>query len=198
MHINTCSLNKHFEDLEYLLKTANINFDVIAISETRIPRNSNIDKNINIANFCCEFTPTGWIAGGTLLYIPHNLAYQVISNNLNIYKKNYLKSTFTEITNPTKTNIIFSSIYRHSTTDLNEFNCYYLNPLLEKLAKERKTVFLLCEFNVDLLKYEQHKPTNGFLDSWQSNKLLPYIVQPTRIISFLIIFFSNYLSQEIT
>ena len=35
-HINTCSLSKNFDDLEYLLKTTNMNFDIIAISETRI------------------------------------------------------------------------------------------------------------------------------------------------------------------
>ena len=67
--------------------------------------------------------------------------------------------------------------------DLNEFNCYYLNPLLEKLSTEQKTVFLLGEFNVDLLKYEQHKVTNEFLYSLSSNMFLPYIIQPTRFTS---------------
>ena len=38
-HINTCSLSKNFDDLEYLLKTTNMNFDIIAISETRITKN---------------------------------------------------------------------------------------------------------------------------------------------------------------
>ena len=56
-------------------------------------------------------------------------------------------------------------IYRHPAIDLNEFNYYYLNPLLEKLAKEKKTAFLLGDFNVDLLKDELHKATNEFLDS---------------------------------
>ena len=54
--------------------------------------------------------------------------------------------------------------------DLNEF---YLDPPLEKLAKEQKIVFLLGDFNVDLLKYEQHKITNEFLDSLSSNLFLP-------------------------
>ena len=35
-HLNTYSLSNHFEDLEYLLDSTNFNFDVIAISETRI------------------------------------------------------------------------------------------------------------------------------------------------------------------
>ena len=55
-------------------------------------------------------------------------------------------------------------IYRHSTMDLNEFSCYYyLNPLLEKLAKEQKTVFLLGDFNFELLKYEQQASLTGHL-----------------------------------
>ena len=37
-HLNTCSLSKKFEDLEYLLHSTNPNFDVIAISETRIKK----------------------------------------------------------------------------------------------------------------------------------------------------------------
>ena len=93
---------------------------------------------------------------------------------MTIYAKNYLKSTFTGITNPSKTNIV-GCIYRHPTMYLNEFNYYYLNPLLEKLAKEKKTVFLLGDFNVDLLKYEQHKTTYEFPDSLSSNMVLPNI-----------------------
>ena len=88
-------------------------------------------------------------------------------------------------------------IYSHPTMDLNEFNCYYLNPLLQKLAKELKTVFLLGDFNIDLLNYEQHKATNEFLDYM----VLPYIIQPTRITSHsksvIDNIFSSYISQEI-
>ena len=104
-HIKTYSLSKTFEDLEYLLKTANTNFDIIAVSETRILKNTNIVKNINIPNFSYEFTPTESTAGGTLLYIADHLAYQK-RNDLNIYVKNYLELTFIEVTNLSKTNII--------------------------------------------------------------------------------------------
>ena len=119
-----------------------------------------------------------------------------------IYAKNYLELSFIEITNPSKTtNIIVGCIYRHPTMDLNEINYYYLNPLLEKLAKEKKTVFLLGDFNVDLLKYEHHKATNEFLESLSSNMILPYIIQSTRITSnsksIIDNIFYNYVSQKI-
>ena len=41
-HINSCTLNKNFEDLEYLLKATYKTFDVIAISESRIIKDTNL------------------------------------------------------------------------------------------------------------------------------------------------------------
>ena len=36
-HINSCSLNKNFEELQNLLQSTNINFAVIVITETKTP-----------------------------------------------------------------------------------------------------------------------------------------------------------------
>ena len=36
--------------------------------------------------------------------------------------------------------------------DLNKFNDKYLNILLQVISKEKKSMFLFCDFNVDLLK----------------------------------------------
>ena len=58
-------------------------------------------QNINIPNFF-EFTTTESAARGTLLCIADHLAYQK-RNDFNIYLKNYLESSFIEITNPSKT-----------------------------------------------------------------------------------------------
>ena len=58
-HINTaCFLSKNIDDLEYLLKTTNMNFDIIGISETRIRKNISKISNINLYNYFFEFTPT--------------------------------------------------------------------------------------------------------------------------------------------
>ena len=65
--------------------------------------------------------------------------------------------------------------------DLNEFNDNYLNTLLDKILKENKSVFLLGDFNVDLLKHDKHARTNEFLDSLSSHMFLPHILQPTKI-----------------
>ena len=48
--------------------------------------------------------------------------------------------------------------------DLSKFNDYYL----KKLSSEKKSVILLSDFNVDLMKYVNHHSTNEFLDSLSS------------------------------
>ena len=67
--------------------------------------------------------------------------------------------------------------------DLTDSNSNYFNNLLEKVSKEQKSVFLLGDFNINLLNYNVHSPVNEFLDSLASNSFLPYILQPTRITS---------------
>ena len=64
--------------------------------------------------------------------------------------------------------------------DATDFNNNFLNSLLKKINQEQKKVFLLGEFNIDLMHYNEHKPTNEFLDSLASNSYLPYIIQPSR------------------
>ena len=94
-----------------------------------------------------------------------------------------MESTFIEIANPRKSNIIVGVIYRHPSMDLADFNCNYLNKLLENTSKGQKSIFLLGDFNVSLLNYNEHNETNEFLDSLASNSFIPLILQPTRITS---------------
>ena len=136
-------------------------------------------NSINLKGYSHESCPTEYTAGGTLLYISNNLSYKP-RNNLCIYKSTELESTFIEILSPKKTNVIVGCICRHPHMDLNEFNDYYIINLLDKVSKENKTVFLLGDFDIDLLNYDQHSLTNDFLDSLSSHMLLPHILQPTR------------------
>ena len=87
-HINSCSLNKNFEELQNLLQSTNTQFDVIAITEsqTRITKKTSLTQNIELSNYSFEHTPTESSAGGTLPYIANHLSYKTRSD-LNIYKK---------------------------------------------------------------------------------------------------------------
>ena len=86
--------------------------------------------------------------------------------------------------------------------DLTDFNCNYLNKLLENISNKQKTIFLLGDFNVNLLNYNEHNQTNEFLDSVASNSFIPLILQPTRITShsntLIDHIFSNVIEPDIT
>ena len=56
-HINACSLNKNFDDMQHLLNCTKIFFDIIAISETRITKQISLLNNLNLNNYSFEFTP---------------------------------------------------------------------------------------------------------------------------------------------
>ena len=102
-----------------------------------------------------------------------------------IHKTAELESTFIELINTKKSNVIIGAIDRSPNMDLDEFNGIYLNPSLDKTSKESKSVFLLGDFDVDLLKYDHHAPTNEFLDSLSSYMFLPHIIQRTRVTAIL-------------
>ena len=86
--------------------------------------------------------------------------------------------------------------------DLTDFNCNYLNQLLENISKEQKPIFLLGDFNVNLLNYNKHNQTNEFLDSIVSNSFIPLILQPARITGYsntlIDNIFSNVIDPDIT
>ena len=44
-------------------------------------------------------------------------------------------------------------------------------------------MFLLDGFNIDLMHYNEYKPTNNFLDLIASASYLPYIIQPGQYTS---------------
>ena len=53
--------------------------------------------------------------------------------------------------------------------NLTDFSSSYLNKLLENISKEQKSIFLLGDFNVNLLNYNEHNLINEFLKSPASN-----------------------------
>ena len=196
-HLNISSLPKHIDSLENLLSSSKINFDVIAISETRISSNNMCAHNLALDNYSFEYCPTESSAGGSGIYIRNDHSY-ISRPDLNINKSCQVESTFIEVSLPKKSNIIVGCIYRHHNMKLNEFNEYFLNPLLEKLSKENKSTFLLGDFNVDLLKYDHHASTNEFLDSFSSHFFLPHILVPTRISGSSKSLIDNIFSNEIS
>ena len=136
------------EDLELLLDSAKICFDVIAITETRILKNNFPVTHINLTNYSYEHFPAESSAEGTLLYIGDRLSYKP-RNDWFIYKTAELEATFIKLINTKKTNATIGAIYRHLNMNLDKFNGIYFNRLLDKISKESKSIFLFHDFSVD-------------------------------------------------
>ena len=67
-HLNIHSLQFHKHDLEILLDALKFEFDILAISETKLIKHTDPTHDINIPNYNIEHTPTEASKGGTLLY----------------------------------------------------------------------------------------------------------------------------------
>ena len=91
--MNVCSLTKIFDDFYILLNKLNVSFDILAITETRIKKDSSSPINLQLSNYSIEHTPTESSADGTLLYISKILSYQ-LRNDLRLYDLGKIESTF--------------------------------------------------------------------------------------------------------
>ena len=68
---------------------------------------------------------------------------------------------------------------------------------MQKIPKEGKLLFIMGDFNVNLLNYESHNDTNDFINTMISHYLLPHILHPTDHSATVIDnIFSNNTSYE--
>ena len=83
-HKNVSSLTKNFDDFNILLIDLNVNFNILAIAESRINKDSSSPINLHLGNYSVEQAPAETSAGGTLLYMNKRLSYQ-LRNDLKLY-----------------------------------------------------------------------------------------------------------------
>ena len=115
---------------------------IIALTESRIKKNSVSPINIELENYIIEHTPTETAAGGTWLYINKKLSYHQ-RNDLNFYTSGKLESIFIEIVCPKSSNMIVECTYKHPSLQVNNFTNDIILSLLEKLNREKsKKIFL--------------------------------------------------------
>ena len=65
--------------------------------------------------------------------------------------------------------------------EINEFISDYMTPLLQKLASENKSIFLMGDYNINLLQCNDNDHISEYFNILTSNNLLPHITLPTRI-----------------
>ena len=171
LQFNISSFPYNYEQLHILLAEIDIKFDIIGITKTILRTGQKALNNIDIEKYVIEHTTIDARCGGTLLYIKEGITYKV-RNELKITKSKELESVFIEIQNNHKRKtVVVGCIYRRPCMDLAEFNDLYLQNLLNTLAFKNKDIFLMGDFNINILQYDNSKASQEFSDKIHSTFL---------------------------
>ncbi len=197
-HLNIASLGLHKEELVTSLSLLNFEFDIIAITETKITADTAPIFDLSLSGYKPPYQKsTESEKGGALLYVKNNINCKRREDLEKImYKSCELESVFIEVINEGKKNQIYSCIYRHPKMDLEDFTQNYFDKLINKLSTENKTSYLMGDFNIDLLKIEDDEKINNFYNIVTSNLFVLHITLPTRITSHSKTLIDNIFSND--
>ena len=155
-----------------MLAEFNYNFSVIGLTETKYKADDDHIFNNKIPGYDFVSQPSLSNAG---FYISNELNFTV-RNDLSHITVDY-ESLWIELQSDLNHNIICGVIYRHPKTDLDAF-LGNLNSTLDKINCENKYCIVMGDFNINLLNFESHSPTDEFLNTLPSYSFNLHILQP--------------------
>ena len=179
IHLNARSLKTNFGSIKCFLKELNVYFHVIAISETWLDNDCDLQEYSLPGYDMFNSFRNNKRGGGVALYINNNLTVKKLSNFTNVID-DIMECVTVEIINKNGRNIIVCCIYRSPGTNIELFNDYIEGKLKQV---KNKPLYLCGDLNIDLLKTENHVLTKNFLDILYTFGLFPTINKPTRITS---------------
>lgn len=191
-HNNIRSLKRNFEEFQnQILSDLNIEFSLIGITETRICNSDSTESIPTLPGYCFEFEPTPLSAGGVGFFINNKLSYRIINRASNIH----FQALWIEILNPKAKNVICGLVYRQHNNA--EVFLEYLSNTLEDISCSNKDIFLMGDFNIDLLHYETCSYSKTLFELTQSLSLFPTIDKPTRVYGNSATLIDNIFSNDL-
>ena len=178
LHANVRSLAANHDKLINLISDLTHNFHLLGISETKIMIERDPVVNIDIPGYNFISQPSYHNAGGVGFYIRNDCDFHT-RDNLSTSTTDF-ECLWIEIHSKHQRNIVCSVIYRHPNSNLESFT-NFLSKAIDKISKENKYCILMGDFNINLLNYESHIPTDEFINSLGVFCFQPHIIQPTRI-----------------
>ena len=193
IHLNVRSLQSKFMSLENLVYNLKEKFDVIAISETWFT-NDTPHSLFNLDGYSLYYASRkNRQGGGVALYISNCLSCK----SIRVYcTENMFESIFIELSSGKSSGILVSCVYRMPGSCINSF-CNELRQILQAEIKPKQKNFLCGDYNINLLKYDEHYPTREFIDLMSSFGLKPTINKPTRITRTSQTLIDNIFTNEI-
>ena len=177
-HVNLNSLDAHLDDLHDTVDLLGFTFQVIGVGEIRenVLRGFKMNNALHGYNFHSQ--PSRSAAGGVALYTSKSLS-AVKRTDVSVTDEEF-ETVWVEIKNIKSKRILCCCAYRHHSSSPEKFTDH-IETILHNLARENKNIFILGDFNINLLNCVNHPAPENFLSMMNSNYLLPYILQPTRV-----------------
>ena len=125
--------------------------------------------------------------GGVGFYLSEAIKYKIL-DEVSIFHEMIFESLFIEAKLPDKTTVIIGNIYRSPSPIENMTQSVQLDSFIDilsnvvsKLSDYNSKVYILGDFNIDILQYKNHRKTQDFIDSMFASGFLQIINHPTRI-----------------
>jgi len=178
--LNIRSVTKNLSDFSNYLDSLSHKFPVIGITETWLS-DLNLD-NCHLEGYSSENAfRSNRNGGGVSLLIDNHLNYKR-RTDLQVFCPE-IESLFIEIPKESLNshkNTVIGIIYRPPGTDIESF-LTIIDDMLNKIRIDTKNIFIMGDFNINLLNSESHLPTSQFIDIMYSKSMFPLISRPTRI-----------------
>ena len=191
IHFNSRSIHKNFDQILNFLDLLKLDFDVIGLSETWL-RDADKLPNIPGYNSVC-YNRRGKLGGGVGLYIKDSYSYferpDLVSDD------DLCESVFIEICQSVGKNIVIGTMYKPPSINTHTFNAAF-DSKISPLLKENKLVYIMGDFNIDLLKYSVDNDVTDFVNNLFSNYCLPLITRPTRITNATTTLLDNIITNQ--
>jgi Skp family chaperone for outer membrane proteins len=175
-HCNIRSANKNANDLSIHMRTLNHEFDIIALTETWLNQNNTEINGFPHYNHEYNFRKSKK-GGGVSILLKDSIQYKVL-NDVS-FSTDIFESLFIEI-NMRQKNVVVGCIYRPPNSDIVTFNDE-MDVLLKQISHLNRNVYLLGDFNINLLKTSTHQSTYEFINTMFSSSFIPLINRPTRV-----------------
>ena len=159
----------------HLLDELNYSFSVIGVSETKISTVDSVNFDTSIPGYKFEYVSTPLSSGGVGMYVKDNLNYTIIDKTSN----EAFQALWIEFHLSRQPNIICGVVYRQHNSPQQFLD--YFDVTLEKFSALNKRIFIMGDFNINLLAVETCNYAHKFLLSLQSYSLIPTVDKATRV-----------------
>ena len=167
IHVNLQSSRKNTLAFSHNLHALKHSFQIIALSETGIRSETEL-HNI-FPDYDIITNNSGLAKGGVALCIKCNMFSYKIREDLNSKDKD-IETLWIELDINPRKSLLFTCIYRHPNSSVEKLNLY-ISEIFDNIKKNKTSLVMVGDINIDLIKVNSNKPTNDYADILLANNI---------------------------